>query len=169
MKDVTTSCECIDKVWQAWGTLNTLGCCPTKSQSTQDPNQGGEYVVTWRTISHRFVVTCSIWLVDVCTRSDRPGTQSQLVHWGAIHPLNRAPKLWDLIWKDLQNYHTILVVVCTVTWNHRTWICCHPFHVIWCMVKVLKAWEIINTIGFYSSKPQSTQAVGPDLVRTTRP
>ena len=48
--------------------------------------------------------------------------------------------------------------------------CCHPFH-MFCVytAKVWHAWGIINTLGSCSSKPQSTQAVGPDLVRTTKP
>ena len=29
------SCGCMDKVWQPWNTMNTMGCHPTKQQSTQ--------------------------------------------------------------------------------------------------------------------------------------
>ena len=45
--------------------------------------------------------------------------------------------------------------------------CYHPFHMYYgCMCKVWQAWDIINTLGSCSPKPQSTQAVGPDLART---
>ena len=37
-----------------------------------------------------------------------------------------------------------------------------------CMGKVLQACDITNTLGTCSSKLQSTQSVGPDLVRTTK-
>ena len=48
--------------------------------------------------------------------------------------------------------------------------CCHPFHMFceW-MGKVWPAWDITNTLWSCSLKPQSTQAVRVDLVRSTRP
>ena len=45
--------------------------------------------------------------------------------------------------------------------------CCHPFHMYYgCMGKVWQAWDIINTLVSCLPKPQSIQAVWPDLART---
>ena len=38
-----------------------------------------------------------------------------------------------------------------------------------CMGKICQAWDIINTLCTYSSKPQNTQYAGPDLVETAKP
>ena len=50
------------------------------------------------------------------------------------------------------------------------WMGYHPFQISYgYMVKVLQAWDIINTLGSCSSKPQSTQAVGVDLAGYAKP
>ena len=54
--------------------------------------------------------------------------------------------------------------------NHRPWMGCHSFHMFCgCMAKVLQSCDIINTLTSCSSKPQSIQAVVPDLVRNAKP
>ena len=56
------------------------------------------------------------------------------------------------------------------TWNHRWWIWCHPSHMScgW-IVKVWQAWDTINILWCCATKPQTTQAVGPeDLARTVK-
>ena len=62
---------------------------------------------------HGCVATCSTCLVDIWTIADSPGKQS--TYCDASHPSKIAPKMWDLISKDIQNHHDILVVVCVIT------------------------------------------------------
>ena len=60
--------------------------------------------------------------------------------------------------------------LCCYTRNNMPWMGCHPFHMFCgCMATVWQAWDVINILGFCSFKPQSTQAVGPDVVRTAEP
>ena len=72
--------------------------------------------------------------------------------------------MWDQIWQELQINHDIigLVYVVTCRTNIMYMLPCIP-HVCGCMGKVWQVWPITNTLGSCSSKPQSTQAVGPDI------
>ena len=65
--------------------------------------------------------------------------------------------------------HSQVGVYCYIK-NNMTCMGCQALRMsCGCMVKVLQALDIINLPGPCSSKPQSTQVVGPDLVRTTKP
>ena len=80
----------------------------------------------------------------------------------------KAFKLWDQIWWELQHNHVMLRLVSIVT--QRTtchgYVATHSF--CGCMGKVWQAWDTINILWSCSSKPQSTQAVGPYLARTSK-
>ena len=64
---------------------------------------------------------------------------------------------------------TIIGVLYGLVKNNSPQMCCYTFHISYgCMVEVWQAWNTINTLGSHSSKPQSTQAVGPDFLGENR-
>ena len=96
--------------------------------------------------------------------------------WKIVHTLgscssnthNTQAEGPDLVRTAKQWYHPQVGVYWCVN-NHMPWIHCHSFHISCgcCMGNIRKSWDTINTLGSCSSKPQNTQAMGPeDLVRT---
>ena len=75
------SCRCIDKIWQAWDTTNTLGCRPTKLQGTHivgpDLSRPANlHAILWiscgmnqRTTRHVCAVTHETYLMGAVTPS----------------------------------------------------------------------------------------------------
>ena len=123
--------------------------------------------VKWRTTSHRCVAIYSTCFMGAWPRYNKPKSQS--IYWDHVHPSHTALYLWDQICWELQTTMASPALCMMLHEEQRPWMCCHPIH-IFCgfMGKVWQAWDIISTLGPCSSKPQSTQAVGPDLARTAK-
>ena len=128
-------------------------------------------VVTWRKMSHEFVGARFTCLVGACARYDKPQTQS--IHWDSVDPSIRAPKL--TVGPDLasttklrSNYH---VSICFFSYEepHAMDMLLFILHVLWGHRQSLIDLEnTINSLGPCSSKLQSTQYVGPDLVSAVK-
>ena len=125
------------------------------------------YVVTQRSTCHGCVAKHSIYIIGAWEgmSSLKHNHYTGVV---SIQPLGTQALQPYLVRTAKAPYHPQVGVYCYMN-NNMSRICCHSFQIFCgCMSGGLQARNIINTLGSCSPKPQSTQSVGPDLVRTTK-
>jgi len=173
------------KVWQTWDKMSTytgvLSIQDHRHPKLWDQRIWWElqnnhtilrlvYVVTRRPVWYWLITKYSIYIVGAWSRSSKPGTWSiPTLASCSFKPKSISSMTPYLMRTAKQPSHPRVDTYCYME-NHRPCMCWHPFHMSWgCMGKVWQSWNTIDTLGSCPSKPQSTQAVGPDdLVITAK-
>ena len=99
----------------------------------------------------------SICFMGAWARSDKPQPHNQYTGVLSIQA-HRAHKLGDRIFGEY--YKTIVPSSgwCMLSYmkNNISWMACHPFHMLCgCMHKAWQAWDMINTLRSFPSKPRA--------------
>ena len=172
------SYECIIKVLQAWDIINIMWSGSFKPQSTQvmgpdltayaKPPQAIlviEYIVKWRATCHGCVAKHSIWCMG---HVQDPPSLGHNQYTGVLSiQTHKHPSCGTRFDENCKTTMPSSGLCILLHKEQHAMDMLPPIPFVGAWLRSDKAWDTINTLWSYSSEPQSTQAVWPDLVRTT--
>ena len=167
----STCYRCMDKFWQPWNTINTLGCLSSKQHNTQ--TVGPDSVKSVKPPCHPHGgVCCYMKRYDI-------EVLPPILHVLLAH-VQGLTSLWHNQYADMPSIQATEYPSCVTRFGRickiiipLSWWCVllpeHPFHISCLyMEKVREAWGTINELSSCQTKPHINQSVGLDLAGSAK-